>query len=451
MKTCPYCGASVDDMTMVCPVCQANLSQDATQYQTNTPNASMYQAASQDVSQYQQIPQTYPQDAYLYQQLPQQYANAQVPAAPAVKSKKTGKIVLFVVLGFVLAAAIAFCVWFFVFRKKDGPSNATKKQIKAQTVSYIEALNDLDFDKIIELTIPKELLQLAIQDLEGSNNDLGDFDIEYDNLLDEAHDYIDEFIDEYDVSINISNYEITSLTKLDIDEVIDSLYSAAPDLEDSGYSAREMKALIKQYASEYGIDIDNLYNVYIDMDGKISGDGEQFDFDSALLSVIYSFPSVSMYLPFEATDKKGGVALFVAYKYNDEYYLMPNIAVLAPQYIKYYQKANLATDLTNATTINTAVCVLLADADYYDFFTGEGANVLFAVTDEGINQLPAECGQEFREMMGYNLPKPSLKQQGQTHYTFKVTSDGQVYIYVAGPSSEDQWEILPEQDSPYTY
>lgn len=442
MKYCQSCGESIDDNAVVCPKCGS-----AQQYSYAQPGQDMSQQYSyaqpvQDMSQ-----------QYGYSQYEQEQIYADLGEGISAK-KKSSKKPLFIILGILAVTAVAFCIWFFLFHKK---SSKDTKQIEEKASIYIEAVGNLDLEKIIELTIPKDILKTLVEEMFiGNLSEFGydtnaEFEDIYNDFLDEANEYLDSYVSEYNLNVDIKNYDVTSIDKLNIDDIIEALYSADQELEASDTSLREAKALTKEFASEYGIDIDNLYNVYVTVDASFNVDGQSFDFSAATLGAMFSSPSVSMYVPFDIIDKDGGIALFMAYKYEDEYYLIPNIAIFAPQFIKYNAKASISADRSNAMVIYTAIQTVLVNEEYYEFFTGEGSNIIFAITEQGLNELPAECGKELRDILYTNgqLPTPSLKEQGQTHFTFMVDGDGQVYVYIASGANEAQWELMPEQDTLY--
>lgn len=384
----------------------------------------------------------------------EQVTDTQASAQDMSNTKKSSRKPLFIILGILAVAAIAFCVWFFIIHKNLG---GDKKTIEKKTGAYIEALGDLDVKKIVEFSFPRELLQTLVEKISIGN--LSEFNYEtddefediYNDTLAEANAYIDSYVSKNNLSIDIKDYDVTSIDKLNIDEILEFLYSADSGSNASEVSLSEAKALVEEYANEYDIDIDKLYNVYVSVDVTFNVDGEPFEFSTSSLAAMLNSPSVSTYVPFDMIDRDGGIALFMAYQYKDEYYLIPNIAIFAPSLFKYKTKASISADLSNSKLIYTAVQTLLGDEEYYEFFTGEGANTIFAVTEQGLNELPAQCGKELRDILyEYDqLPTPSLKDQGQTHFTFMVDDNGQVYVYVAGRMYEDEWELMPDQDMPY--
>lgn len=432
MKYCQSCGESIDDEAVVCPNCNSAQTPFAagtasiTEQPTTNP-----QIDTQDMSQ-------------AYTELGEGISGA----------KKSSKKPLFIILGILAVVAIAFCVWFFVFHKK---SCSDKKEIEKKTGEYIEAICNLDAAKVIELTLPKDALQTLVNEMIGNLSEFGydtsaEFDDNYASALKDAQEYVDSFASDYNLSIDVNNYTITSIDKLNIDDVIESLYNSDPELA-AAESLRDIKGIVKEAAKEYDIDLDNIYNVYVTVDAKVHANGGEFNFNTSALAAMFGTPSISMNLPFDIIDNDGGIALFMAYKHKDDYYLIPDIGIFAPQLIKYQQKASIATDMANASIIYTAVQTLLANEEYYEFFTGEGANVIYTIVDYELNALPAECGKELRDLIYVDnqLPRPSLRQDGQTFYAFMVEPDGKVYVYTLDDQRQHKWELMPDQDPPYKY
>lgn len=435
MKRCQSCGEYADDTSVYCTKCggflmqlpEANFQATEQAYQTGNAQTTA-----------QQTP-----NPYMYTQA----------ASPAPK-KKSSKKALFITLGVVAVLAIAFCVWFFIFRKSG---SSAEKKIKKETEAYVNAIEDFDIKKLIELTIPKDLLKkiavaladngefdTSMLDFEDAEDLEKDFDEIYDSSMSLLSVYINQAISQSNVKIDIKDYEVTSVEKFDYKKILDAL-------EIDSYTLNEIESSLSAYSKEYGIDLDEIYNVYVTFDASISVDGESSNANSKLLLDIMKYEFDAEDFPFDYVDKDGGVALFTAYQYDGEYYMIPSVGIFLPSLLRYTNKSKMTNDIITAQSIKTAVEMLIASESAYEYFTSTGAEIYFAVTEDGFSRMPEEYAQELREYLGiYDAyPMPKYTDDGQTHFSFKVDYDGYITIYVAGDNSESDWEIYPDLDPHY--
>ncbi len=500
MKYCSFCGASTEDAATTCPQCGANLISEAAPVQTpgeqpnpvqtpseqpnpaggmysqtpftQTPASDMYsqtpftQTPAGDM--YSQTPFTQAPSGNMYAQAPagdmySQYGYAQTPAQAAVMPaetprKKKSKKPLIITLSIIAVLAIGFCVWFFVFRKSSG--NA-EKNIKKQTKEYVNAIEDLDVEKLVELTVPKDVLKnLVILLVESGEIDTSmfgitdpevledNFDEVYDSIMSLASVYINQAIKEYEIEADIKEYEITSVEKLDIDELLQTTYEAGNIDEDELLEAKE---LIHTKLKEFGIDPDEIYNVYATFDASISASGQTEDVSSDMLKELLEDGLDDIDIPFRFIDQNGGIALFMAYKYDGEYYMLPSLGIFAPSLIRYVEKSKKSNDITTAKSIKTAVETMLGNENAYDYFTTTGSYICYPVTADGLAQMPDEYATEFKQNLGITNDYPEVRytKDGQTYFTFMVDDYGIVYVYIADDYSDSAWEICPDPDYLY--
>ena len=485
MKYCSFCGASTEDAATTCPQCGANLISEAAPVQTPgeqptpvqtpseqpNPAGDMYsqtpftQAPAGDM--YSQTPFTQAPSGNMYAQAPagdmySQYGYAQTPAQAAVMpaetpKKKKSKKPLIITLSIIAVLAIGFCVWFFVFRKSSG--NA-EKNIKKQTKEYVNAIEDLDVEKLVELTVPKDVLKNLVILVESGEidtsmfgitdpEDLEDnFDEVYDSFMSLASVYINQAIKEYEIEADIKEYEITSVEKLDIDELLQTTYEAGNIDEDELLEAKE---LIHTKLKEFGIDPDEIYNVYATFDASISASGQTEDVSSDMLKELLEDGLDDIDIPLRFIDQNGGIALFMAYKYDGEYYMLPSLGIFAPSLIRYVEKSKKSNDITTAKSIKTAVETMLGNENAYDYFTTTGSYICYPVTADGLAQMPDEYATEFKQNLGITNDYPEVRytKDGQTYFTFMVDDYGIVYVYIADDYSDSAWEICPDPDYLY--
>ncbi|MBR1816813.1 MAG: hypothetical protein IJ763_08945 [Lachnospiraceae bacterium] len=105
-------------------------------------------------------------------------------------------------------------------------------------------------------------------------------------------------------------------------------------------------------------------------------------------------------------------------------------------------------DICNAKTIKTAIEYTLIDENAYETMTTMFGNKIIKI-DSMENELPIEITSEIRREIGDIELKPEYIEGGILGFSFSVSTDGVVNVYVYDSENEAKYELVPETDEDY--
>lgn len=379
MKQCRNCGAQLSDDSIFCQICgtkyedkvadyqQTNMYQPDMNYQQvymNQDNrAYQQQGAYVDYNGYQQ--QGIYHDTYGYQQ-----AVNKKRKFKADKLKKNPLIIAVIVCMIALVSVGAI----FLFKSKGLSEQKAQKLVK----NYIRNIEKKDVVGVIEATIPEKLAEAVLEDFfsvlqeeygdEEFKDSFGDYRAydEYDELIELLQDTMEEEgINEEleDIDIDFSNVEVTDVYQFDFDDYIDSLNSTLKKcgiedttvesmFEDAGYEMDNVKTTAEEYLNKYDMSFNDIYIIDLSFKLAVSMDGEgEIEIDSKTYYLDHMF----------------------AYKYDNEWYLIPGLeSSVVVSLVRYIGKSQISNDISSAKTIKTAVETTMGNETCYEFLCNKG-------------------------------------------------------------------------------
>lgn len=110
------------------------------------------------------------------------------------------------------------------------------------------------------------------------------------------------------------------------------------------------------------------------------------------------------------------------------------------------QKSN---DITSAKSIKTAVETVLGNENMYMELTGEHANQLLIVSEQGLSALEQATKAEILANIGEKIPEVKYKELGADHFAFTVSDKGVVTVYVCNANNSTKWMLASDVDMEY--
>ena len=384
MKICNTCGSQLDDGVKFCTSCGAALPDESATMNNvyaGYDNAGYQnQAAGYANMGYQNQPMGYDNTGYQNQQYSNAtYQNAEAQTEKPKKAKKQKgpkkpvnkkKVVIISIASVVLLALIVVGIFLFGGRLTKGKATKLVKE-------YIAAIEDKDVVGVIEKTVPEELVNNVIDelnkeyDLDEEFHNFDDYD-EYDELIDALEDELeDEDIeDELDeVDIEFSNIEVTKVKRFDLESYISRVEKEVEDLTGEEFDILELveniadeevtvsdieKELI-EISEDYGFKITDLKDIYVvdcSFEVEVKYDGDKWEFDSEEIMSNH----------------------VLVYKYDGEWYLVPAGAAegaVLPSFVRYEEKSKMSNDISSCDTIETAVNTALGNESINEYLTAD--------------------------------------------------------------------------------
>lgn len=489
MINCPACGSPVEDNVPFCPFCGSVINpapqqpdMGMTQY-TQQPDMNMTQYGQpdiygnpypqQNVSQDPYAQPTTNADPYGQQGMYQDPYNQQMGMPYSNESvKKKSKKPLIITLSVLAIIAIAVVVLFPLGGLQKIRDKKAEKKLKQTTQEYIQALEDLNVEKIIKMSAPKQLIKDVLNDAismltamdpyaldeileytSASSTDelMKQFDTYYDQAIAAAQVEINEYKRNYNINIDLNNTQITSVKPTSIKEIVHPFMSVAGGEMDGFINEDGIVQMIDNYGETYGVDFEHLYAIYVRTDVSLNGDGESYNYNADelynLVNENLADAAKEMNLDLNFTDNQKGIRMFLGYEYEGEFYMIPDPeALLLPSLIKYMGKSRQSLDISNAHIITTAIQCALSYEDCYEYLTGEKAGQYIHFTESGLSTLDSHTKEVILENLDDEIPEISYTENGAKNFTFKVDSNGQVTVYISNGTTPDTWELYPDCD-----
>ena len=349
-----------------------------------------------------------------------------------VKKKGLSKRKKCAIVGSVIAVLLlCLIVGIIIFAGK-----LTKNKAEKIMNEYIQAIEDKDLDKVIELSIPEKLVNDMLSNVDSDYEDYDELmnDIEY------YYDYVEDDLDE--INITFSRFEVEDVTRFNLGAYIDRVeknikYNMGEDIDimntlsipgHENDSVEELEEVLADILEDYDIDIKDVYIVDCDFRVKLMDDYGKETYDPEDLFSDY----------------------VVIYKYDKEWYVIPSPivdGVYIPSLVRYSDKSKQSNDVSSAKTIKTAVETAMGREKFYTELI-QYQSGLIEVSDYGLSLLSPELEAEIRNNLGEELPEVKYKGEGAEYFYFQVDSYGYVSVY-AGNDWGYYWELTPETSSLY--
>ena len=418
MKVCYNCGAQLEDSVEFCPYCGAMFSNQGYVNQGY---------ANQGYANQGYMNQGYMNQGYSYQE----YPDSVPQSAPKKKRSKKPLIITFSVL--FVVALLCVGAYFLFFAGK-----LSKKKAEKIINSYIASVERLDVEGVFKKTVPKNLVNRILH-MSGEFDGYG-----YDDLIDELNDEMDDAVG--GIKIDIKNVKIIDVKEFDFYEYIEQMdalirdgmaqygdgedFSIEQIIEETSDGEKTIDDAYRMFQDAMavcGIDMKDIYIVDLSFRMDLSAYGETISYDNEDIFMNH----------------------VIIYKYEDEWYVLPGLeGAVAPALIRYMQKSKMSMDISSAKTIRVAIETAMANESFYEELTGEHADELIMVTENGLRVLSDSCAGEIKANIGDSFPEVKYRKNGAENFAFQITANGCVYVYTVATDGK-MWELTPELSFDY--